>query len=129
MITQMSIFDFNEKELISYEKQLSDLENRIKVYVYENHRGRTNGVSMNVLAEKFDVSTREIRDYMANITEKSIIDFDSGDYGYFACLPGEPRDHNRVKRTIGSMRRIVTGNPNKLALFYEELNKLKSELT
>jgi len=129
MNEQLTIFDLIEvNEIDAYEPQLTNLENEIKSYVYSYHKGKKNGIAMSDLAIKFNVSDREVRDLMARITQKSVIDFDSGDFGYFACEPGEPRDWNRVKRALGTIRRICKGDPKKLEMFYKELNILKNEL-
>lgn len=128
MNNQITIFDLIEViEIDAYEPQLTDLENEIKSYVYSYHKGKKNGILMADLAIKFNVSEREIRDLMASITQKSIIDFDSAN-GYFACGPGEPRDWNRVKRCISTIRRICKGDPKKIDMLYKELNILKNEL-
>lgn len=126
---QISIFevDINE-DLLESEKGLTELENKIKRYVYLHFRGKENGILMKDLAERFNISEREVRDVMANVTEKSIIDFDSGPTGYFACKPGERRDSHRIRRTIGSVRRIIKGNPKMLELFYDELNTIREEM-
>ncbi len=129
MNNQITIFDLMEvNQVDAFEPQLTNLENEIKSYVYNYHKGKRNGILMADLAAKFNVSEREIRDLMASITQKSVIDFDSSDYGYFACAAGEPRDWNRVKRAVGSIRRICKGDPKKLEMFYKELNILKNEL-
>ncbi len=128
-VKQMSIFDkYTPEEALADEKGLTMLENEIKRYVYLNFRGKKNGIPMKKLAERFNLTAREVREAMANITEKSIIDFDSGPTGYFACKPGERRDYNRIKRTIGSVRRVINGNPEMLDLFYAELNTIRKEL-
>ena len=128
-IRQMSIFDVKPPEAaLADEPALSKLENDVKRYVYKNYRGKKNAIAMKDLANEFNISKREVRDVMANITEKSIIDFDSGANGYFACKPGELRDSHRIKRTLGSVRRIVKGNPKMLKLFFKELNMIRKEL-
>lgn len=128
-IKQISIFeiDINE-DLLEAEEGLTELENEIKRYVYLHFKGKSNGIPMKDLAERFNISEREVRDVMANVTEKSIIDFDSGPTGYFACKPGERRDSHRIKRAIRSVRRIINGNPEMLKLFYNELNTIRDEL-
>ncbi|MFH8093208.1 MAG: hypothetical protein QXM38_04675 [Candidatus Aenigmatarchaeota archaeon] len=129
MNNQITIFDLIEViEIDAYEPQLTDLENEIKSYVYSYHKGKKNGISMSDLAIKFNVSERKVRDLMERITKKSVIDFDSGDDGYFACEAGEPRDWNRVKRALGMIRRICEGYPKRIEIFYKELNTLKNEL-
>lgn len=128
MNEQLTIFDLIEvNEIDAYEPQLTDLENEIKSYVYSYHKGKKNGILMADLAAKFNVSERKMRSLMASITQKSVIDFDSS-YGYFACEPGEPRDWNRVKRALSTIRRICKGDPKKLEMLYKELNILKNEL-
>ena len=95
MNNQITIFDLMKvNQVDAFEPQLTNLENEIKSYVYNYHKGKRNGILMADLAAKFNVSEREIRDLMASITQKSVIDFDSSDYGYFACAAGEPRDWN-----------------------------------
>ena len=67
-VKQMSIFDkYTPEEALADEKGLTMLENEIKRYVYLNFRGKKNGIPMKKLAERFNLTAREVREAMANI--------------------------------------------------------------
>ncbi len=136
-ITQLSFDELldQQQDITAYDPNLTKLENRIKDYIFKHHKGYENGISQKNLSSVFGLGYEEdggrnVRYIMVNITEKSMIDFDSGYYGYFACIPekGEIRNGNRINRTLGTIKTIVKSNPNTLNLFYKELNELKAEL-
>lgn len=134
---QLNLFDLLEQtiEITAYDPNLTKEENEIKDYIYNNHKGYQNGITQKELSEIFELGFEEdggrsVRRIMANITEKSFIDFDAGDYGYFACIKehGEIRNGNRIKRTISSLKMIANGNPDSLRIIYKALDEIKAEL-
>jgi hypothetical protein len=134
---QTNIFDFLGKniDVTADEANLTDLENNIKRYIYVNHKGYQNGISAKDLSDRFDLGFeddggRALRRTMAKITAKSIIDFDSGNYGYFACIKskGEIRNGNRIRRAIGSLKTIIEGDPKAANIIYSEMYKIRQSL-
>lgn len=134
---QTTLFDFVGEtiDLTKDEPNLTELENRIKRYIYLYHKSYQNGISAKDLSDKFDLGFdddggRALRKLMANITAKSLIDFDSGNYGYFACIKenGEIRNGNRIKRAIGSLETIIEGDPKAANIIYREIYRIKAGL-
>lgn len=134
---QTSIFDFLGKNIdkAADESNLTALENEIKRYIYLYHKGYNNGISAKNLSDRFDLGFesdggRYLRKIMANITAKSVVDFDSGNYGYFACVKenGEIRNGNRIKRAIGSLETIIQGDPKAANIIYSEIHRIKAGL-
>lgn len=134
--TLENLFDYgNNAELMADEPCLSLVENNIKRYIYVNHKGYQNGISAKDLSDRFDLGFeddggRNLRRIMAKITAKSIIDFDSGNYGYFACIKskGEIRNGNRIRRAIGSLKTIIEGDPQAATIIYSEMYKIRQSL-
>lgn len=134
---QTNIFDFLGKniDVTADEANLTDLENKIKRYIYLHHKGYKNGISAKDLSKRFNLGFekdggRYLRKLMVNITAKSIIDFDSGNLGYFACLKEnkEIRNGNRIRRAIGSLETIIEGDPKAADIIYSEMYRIKSGL-
>lgn len=134
--TITNLFNYGSNaELMADEPCLTLLENNIKRYIYVNHKGYQNGISAKDLSDRFDLGFeddggRALRRTMAKITAKSIIDFDSGNYGYFACIKskGEIRNGNRIRRAIGSLKTIIEGDPKAANIIYSEMYKIRQSL-
>lgn len=134
---QTTLFDFLGKhiDLAADESNLTDLENEIKRYIFLNHKGYENGISAKNLSKKFNLGYEEdggrhLRRIMAKITAESIVDFDSGNFGYFACVKenGEIRNGNRIRRAIGSLETIIKGDPRAANIIYSEIHRIKAGL-
>lgn len=134
---QTNIFDFLGKniDVTADESNLTELENEIKRYIYLYHKGYQNGISAKDLSKRFNLGFendggRYLRKLMVNITAKSIIDFDSGNFGYFTCLKEnkEIRNGNRIKRAIGSLETIIEGDPKAADIIYSEIYRIKAGL-
>lgn len=136
-ITQLSFDELldQQQDITAYDPNLTKLENRIKDYIFKYHKGYENGVTQEEIGEIFDIpyktdDSRKVREILNNIKNKSLIPFDSGSFGYFACIieKGERRNGHIIKRTTGSIERTVKADPGLINYYYKFLNELKAEL-
>lgn len=132
---QLTLFEETKEELLQDDPNLTELENEIKNYIYENHRGRKNAISGSALSKRFDLNYENdtgvgVRRIMKRIKTKSIIPFDSGRNGYWACAKekGEYRNGHILKRTRGTIRTLLENDPNASKILFSMIHDVQAEI-
>lgn len=100
-------------------KHSKPLTYRIYDYLKTNHVGRENAISGAVLAEKFNISQRKLREIINEIRNSQELEkiIASSNSGYFVCTKEEFRQaNNRLLSTAFNLLRTARANERKARL-------------
>lgn len=124
MMQQLNIFEYGDKP----KRILSLQADKIQEFFIKNSFGENNKISMTVLAKKFNIKQRELRNLITEIRLYGSI-YVKSQNGYWGVVRKDiMKDDILLKRTLNSIERMVIIDPNLFSLFYSKLNELKREL-
>lgn len=85
----------------------------------KKHVGRKNAISAYELSKKFDITERQLRDYIREIRESSELEkcIDACNFGYYVCTKEESRYvSNRLYAQAFSLLKTARANEKKAGL-------------